>query len=132
MGRLWWLGVRQRPAAMGIAWLVAMAVACSELSATIMVNPPGITTLPICVFRLLHAGVRNQVAALCLTSLLGVALITLLLTWLAARWVGNHPRGARRPPRPIEASATRPCPLPENGQESVGPEDDLAEDAPPR
>jgi ABC-type Fe3+ transport system permease subunit len=83
--RIWSLGMRQRRAAMLIAWLSAFALACGELSATIMVNPPGMTTVPIRVFRLLHAGVRHQVAAISLTGLLAIALIAAIITFLAPR-----------------------------------------------
>jgi iron(III) transport system permease protein len=93
--RMWWLGVRQRPAALGIAWLVACATACGELSATVMVSPPGMTTVSIRVFRLLHAGVREQVAAICLTNVLGVAVLAWVIALLGARWsrVGAGPAG---------------------------------------
>lgn len=83
--RIWSIGVRQRSLVFVVAWLVAFAIACGELSATIMVNPAGITTVAIRVFRLLHTGVRNQVAAVCLTSMLGFLLVAALVTSLAPR-----------------------------------------------
>lgn len=81
-----------------VAWLVAFAIACGELSATILVTPAGITTVPIRVFRLLHAGVRNQVAAICLTSIMGFLLIAVVVICLAPRvWqIRGHKSGATR------------------------------------
>jgi iron(III) transport system permease protein len=48
------------------AWLVAMAVATGELAASILVVPPGVVTLPILIFNLIHYGVMDRVAAICL------------------------------------------------------------------
>ena len=69
----------------GAGRVARLAVAGGELSATIMVNPPGMTTVPIRVFGLLHAGVRHQVAAISLTGLLAVLLIAALITFLTPR-----------------------------------------------
>ena len=71
--------------ALFVAWLVAFAIASGELSATILVNPAGITTVPILVFRMLHTGVHNQVAAVCLTNMLGVLVVAALVICLAPR-----------------------------------------------
>jgi iron(III) transport system permease protein len=65
--------------ALVVAWLVALAIACGELSASILVVPPGVTTVPIRVFGLMHAGVRNQVSAICLTNVILFLLITTLV-----------------------------------------------------
>ena len=37
------------------------------------------TTVPIRVFGLLHAGVSNQVAAICLTNICGYLLVAMLV-----------------------------------------------------
>ncbi len=95
---LWHFGIRQRPVAMLTAWLVAFAVACGELSATILVVPPGITTIPLRVFRLLHTGVRNQVAAICLTGVFGFLVIALAIMLLAElAWPSGKPTDRSTP-----------------------------------
>ncbi len=91
--QLWHLGIRQRKMAMLTAWLVAFAVSCGELSATILVVPAGITTVPIRVFRLLHTGVRNQVAAICLTSMFGFFVIAVVVTLLGPLAWRSHKAG---------------------------------------
>jgi iron(III) transport system permease protein len=64
------IGVAQRTSALAVAWLVSFSISGGELSATILVVPPGVTTVPIRVFGLLHSGVTNQAAAICLTGIL--------------------------------------------------------------
>jgi iron(III) transport system permease protein len=48
------------------ALTTALAVAMGELSATLLVLPPGVTTASVRVFQLLHYGVDDRVAAQCL------------------------------------------------------------------
>ena len=50
------------------AWCAAFAFAAGDLAATLLVTPPGVSTLSIRVFGLLHAGVDDQVAAICLVN----------------------------------------------------------------
>ena len=62
---------------------VAFIVAIGELAATVLVVPPGVSTLSIRIFGLLHYGAEDQVAALCLaiwllTSLLAVGAFVLV------------------------------------------------------
>jgi iron(III) transport system permease protein len=83
--RFWHVGLRLHGPALAVAWLAALALACGELSATILVIPPGITTLTLRVFGLLHAGVTNQAAALCLTALAVVFLLAVLVSRLLRR-----------------------------------------------
>jgi iron(III) transport system permease protein len=60
------LALRLRPLAIVLAWSGAFIVAFGELAATILVVPPGVTTLPIHIFGLLHYNVEDQVAAISL------------------------------------------------------------------
>ncbi len=76
--RLWRIAAPQRFGVLAAAWLAAFAVALGDLSATILVAPPGITTLSMRVFGLLHAGVDDQVAGLCLTTFAMFSLTALL------------------------------------------------------
>ncbi len=59
-----------------VAWMILALMSVGELSTTILVLPPGVTTLSMRLFEMLHFGMRHQDSGLCL------ALI--LLGWIAA------------------------------------------------
>jgi iron(III) transport system permease protein len=63
------------PSLLAAAWL-AFIIAIGELAATVLVSPPGVSTLSIRIFGLLHYGAEDQVAALCLTLWLMTGLLT--------------------------------------------------------
>ena len=77
-GRLFRIALPQRWPAAAAAWLVGFAVAIGELAATILVMPPqrGATALSIQIFQLLHYGVDDRVAAICLVTVFAVAAVT--------------------------------------------------------
>ncbi|MHB1035581.1 MAG: ABC transporter permease [Pirellulales bacterium] len=81
--RLWRIALPQRRPAIAAAWLLAMAVALGELGASILVVPPGVKTLSIQVFDLLHYGVEDQVAGICLALVAMFALLSAAIGWLA-------------------------------------------------
>ena len=58
-----------------------MALSIAELSASILVVPPGVTTLAIRIFNLMHYGVEDRLGGLCLFTIL----LFVVLTWLAER-----------------------------------------------
>ena len=78
----WYLVVPQRWAALSAAWLAALAVSAGDLAATILTAPPGVTTVPIRVFGLLHAGVDDRAAGICLAVILGTLLLAVVIVWL--------------------------------------------------
>ena len=82
------IAVAQRVMALLVAWLVGFAVAAGDLTATILVTPPGITTVPIRVFGMLHAGVDDQVAGLCLTTVVATSLLAAAALGLVRRRTG--------------------------------------------
>jgi iron(III) transport system permease protein len=86
-GRLLRIAVPQRWPAIAAAWLIAFAVAVGELAATILVMPPqrGATALSIQVFQLLHYGVDDRVAAICLVMVFAIAAITGIASTLLKR-----------------------------------------------
>jgi iron(III) transport system permease protein len=86
-GRLLRIAVPQRWPAIAAAWLIAFAVAIGELAATILVMPPqrGATALSIQVFQLLHYGVDDRVAAICLVMVFAIAAITGIASTLLKR-----------------------------------------------
>ena len=73
-GRLLRIAVPQRWPAVAAAWLVGLAIAVGELAATVLVMPPQQSTaISVRVFQLLHYGVDDRVAAICLVMVVGIA-----------------------------------------------------------
>ncbi|HEV2968942.1 MAG TPA: ABC transporter permease subunit [Pirellulales bacterium] len=64
--RFWRIAFPLRWPALAVAWLAAFVVAIGELSATIMVTPPGVDTLGTRVAQMLHFNIQNELAALSL------------------------------------------------------------------
>ncbi len=63
--------------AIATAWVVAFIFCMGELAATILVAPPGESTLPVRIYTLLANTTSNQVAALALTQ--AAIVLTLLI-----------------------------------------------------
>jgi iron(III) transport system permease protein len=80
------IGVAQRLPAIATAWLAALALAIGELPATHLATPPGMETLTSHVFMLLHAGVEDQVASICLALFVALPMLLVPLLWLLRRW----------------------------------------------
>jgi iron(III) transport system permease protein len=62
--------------ALGAVWLIALSLALGDLSASILAVPPGVTTVAVRVFNLVHYGVEDQLAGLCLWSALLFGVLT--------------------------------------------------------
>lgn len=91
----WRIGVLQHRLALGGAWLAAFAIASGDLAASILVMPPGVSTIPVRVFGLLHSGVDDQVAGICLTNIASFLLVGSLcygVVRVLGRRLGNHTR----------------------------------------
>ena len=82
IARFFRIGLPSRWRSLAGACLAAFAVASGDLAASILVVPPGVTTIPVRVFGLLHSGVDDQVAGICLTTVLGFGAVGVLLLWL--------------------------------------------------
>lgn len=52
------------------AWLICLVWGMGELSATILAVPPGVTTLSIRIFNLVHYGVEDRLAGICLFQII--------------------------------------------------------------
>ncbi len=52
-----------------LVWLILVVLSVGELSSTILVLPPGVTTLSMRLFEMLHFGMRHQDSGLCLLLL---------------------------------------------------------------
>ncbi len=81
--RFFRIALPQRWPAVAAAWLVGLAIAWGELSASILVVPPGVTTLPIQIFGLIHYGVDDRVAGVSLAVIAIFAALAVLLAALA-------------------------------------------------
>ncbi|MCA9185930.1 MAG: ABC transporter permease subunit [Pirellulaceae bacterium] len=107
-GAGWWTCVTrivfgQRVASVMAVWLLALAVALGDLSASILVVPPGLNTLAIRTFGLIHYGVEDQQAAVCLGYLL---LLSLILA-LAGGLVHGEMIGGKRTRENVDRSLAR-------------------------
>jgi iron(III) transport system permease protein len=83
---LWRVVLPLRWPAVAAAGCLAFAVAAGDLAATILVAPPGIMTVPMQIFSLIHSGVDDQVAGVCLTLILGYSLLAIAAFGLLGRW----------------------------------------------
>jgi iron(III) transport system permease protein len=83
--RLWRIALPMRRPAAAVAWLAALAISLGDLAASILVVPPGVTTLSIRIFGLLHYGVEDQVGGICLAMILIFALLAWAVFRLASR-----------------------------------------------
>jgi len=92
---LWRVALPLRLTGLAAGAAAALVVALGEVSATILVLPPGVTTVPVQVFQLLHYGLDDKVCALCLSILAMLGVGMLLASW-AWRWA----QPAHRVPRP--------------------------------
>lgn len=75
----------QRRAALAGAWLAALAIAMADISATILVLPPGMDTLARRIFGLVHYGVDDQLAGVSLLTGLLFVLLAAAAMWLIRR-----------------------------------------------
>jgi len=83
----------QAGGAMLVVWYAAFLLCLWDVDAVLLVAPPGMQTLPMQVFNLLHYGHNSQVNALCLI-LLGLALAPLFV-WAAIKAALARPAVAR-------------------------------------
>lgn len=87
--RLFQFAVAGNRLALAGCWLLTFALCFGELSASQMVLPPGMDTVPRLTLGLLHAGVDEMTAALTIVTVSGIMGVS-LIGWLLVRL--NHPR----------------------------------------
>jgi len=95
VARLWRVALPMRWHAVGLAFLVSLAMTLGDLAASILVVPPGVTTLAIHIFGLLHYGVEDQVAGICL-ALIGVFAVVAAAAWGIMKGMGCEGRRRER------------------------------------
>lgn len=90
--RQWlFLGIPVRRMLIGVVGITSAALVFSDVAATLPVIPPGILTISVRIFDLLHAGVDDVVAGICL-FLSGIVTISLFAAWALLSRVTNRPR----------------------------------------
>jgi iron(III) transport system permease protein len=95
-GAGWWsqllrIAVPLRWSGLAAAWLVGFAIAVGEVAATVLVVPPQQSTyISVRIFQLLHYGVDDRMAAICLVMIAGTATLTGIAATLLKRtfWRG--------------------------------------------
>ena len=92
--QLWRIGLTRYWPALAAIGLGSMAIAAGDLAASVLVFPPGITTASVRVFGLLHSGVDDQVAGLCLTLMAWYVVLTVVVFRLA-QWPAASERSRR-------------------------------------
>lgn len=70
-----------RSALLVCAFLASVVFNLGDLAASILVVPPGVSTLAIRVFGLIHYGVEDRLAALCLATMFFLFLFGVLVVW---------------------------------------------------
>ena len=75
----------QRMLVIACAWLIALAIATADLGSVILVAPPGVHLLSVRIFGLLHAGVEDEVAGICLANCLLYAVIARIVYGIALK-----------------------------------------------
>jgi iron(III) transport system permease protein len=64
------------------AALIGFVLAVGEVSATLLVTPPGVTTISVRIFQLIHYGVDDRVAAISLSIFGILGAFALVAAWL--------------------------------------------------
>jgi iron(III) transport system permease protein len=83
LATLWCVALPQRWPALAGAWLAALAVAAGDLAWSLLVLPPGVDPVPRRIFGLVHAGVEEQVAGICLVMIGAYGLLAALFLWMS-------------------------------------------------
>jgi ABC-type Fe3+ transport system permease subunit len=87
-GRLGWVALPQRWAAVVATALVGLAVAVGEVAATVLVRPPlsgGREWVSVRIFQMLHYGMDDQAAAISLVMVIVIAAMTGIAAGLLTR-----------------------------------------------
>lgn len=67
------------------AWAVAFVLSLGELPATNLITPPGVQTISLLIWSLLHTGVESHLAAVALVTLATIAVAGGFAVWLVQR-----------------------------------------------
>lgn len=84
--QLFRIALPMRWSALLLAWMMCSIIAMGDLAASVLTVPPGVMTLQIQIFTLLHYGVEDVVAGISLAFALGFALLTVTVGWWGSRY----------------------------------------------
>ncbi len=84
--QLFSIGIPQRSALLLSAWLIGVILSLGDVTSSILTVPPGVTTVAIRIFGLMHYGVEDKLAAICLAM---VAIIAILTALVGLLWRGQ-------------------------------------------
>lgn len=79
--QLWAIALPMRWPVLVSAFSLSLIVSVGELSATLLVVPPGVTTLSTRIFGLLHYGAEDRVSAICLALAVLLGIGTVIAGW---------------------------------------------------
>ena len=88
--QLWAIALPLRWPAVVATLCMTLVVAVGDLAATLLVAPPGVSTLSIRIFGLLHYGAEDRVSALCLALALALGALA-TLAWQGMSWWSSRP-----------------------------------------
>jgi ABC-type Fe3+ transport system permease subunit len=89
------IALPQRALVVAVAWLAAFTQAAGDLSCSILVLPPGTTTLQFRLFEKVHSGVEEQVAGIALVSAAIYAGLAFAAIKLYQRLAPTHQKPAK-------------------------------------
>jgi iron(III) transport system permease protein len=81
----WRFGIGDQLPKLFGCWLVTLAICLGELSASQLVLPPGMDTLPRLMLGLLHAGVEEMTAGITLVLMVLIGILS-CIGWKITRW----------------------------------------------
>ncbi len=76
-------------------WLLIVVLCMGELNATMMIDPPGLMTLPKRIANLVHYSYDSYLAAMCLLMVMGVLVVYLPAVFFSRRGVGYCRKNAQ-------------------------------------
>lgn len=75
---------------LALCWLTVFALSVGEAEAAVLLVPPGATTVPIRIMTLVHYGLDDTMAALCLIQAALVLIPAALAVWVLERKFTSH------------------------------------------
>jgi iron(III) transport system permease protein len=102
--KLWFSWYSRNLKALGGIWTLLFLLSLADLSAILLVLPPGVTPISARIFELLHYGVRYQESGVCLIISMFSAIGAASIYFLSVRPVVSQRIISRDLPSPIESS----------------------------
>lgn len=65
-----------------VAAFIVFVLAFGELGTTLLVSPPGVETIPVKIYNLMHYGAEEMVAALCIILMALIFMISSVFLWI--------------------------------------------------